>query len=282
MAKIQAVRKSIRIKFIRHAESRNNEIYAEAGKKFHWGAPTFDQKGWIEYVNAHRDADPGLSRRGEEQAEHLGEYLSKVLEKEGSSPTYVITSPMRRTIKTVIPTIRKIINQTDNVHDDDRVRCKILVHAQYFEVEGCHVKNIPEPGMNQKEITEFIYEERVKKENVTMNFVGFQNEESGWYCHGKGVENRAEAENRSTQFYMWLCDWLDEQIKDEAEDIFDAAAVAKMEKAHNRGRRTILIVGHGEFMGYVLRRIVCGFGHSMESYEGIPHRSTFVHFNTGK
>jgi hypothetical protein len=30
----------------------------------------------------------------------------------------------------------------------------------------------------------------------------------------------------------------------------------------------------------VLKRIVAGFGHAVEE-EGVPHRSAFVHYNTG-
>ena len=39
-------------------------------------------------------------------------------------------------------------------------------------------------------------------------------------------------------------------------------------------------VGHGDFMSLVLKRIVAGFGHSVEK-EKVPHRSAFVHNNTG-
>ena len=41
-----------------------------------------------------------------------------------------------------------------------------------------------------------------------------------------------------------------------------------------------MLVGHGDFMSLVLKRIVAGFGHCVEN-DGVPHRSAFVHFNTG-
>jgi N-acetylglutamate synthase-like GNAT family acetyltransferase len=39
-------------------------------------------------------------------------------------------------------------------------------------------------------------------------------------------------------------------------------------------------VGHGDFMSLVLKRVVAGFGHAVEK-DAVPHRSAFVHFNTG-
>lgn len=50
--------------------------------------------------------------------------------------------------------------------------------------------------------------------------------------------------------------------------------------ARTRRRRTAIFVGHGDFMSLVLKRIVAGFGHAVEK-EKVPHRSAFVHFNTG-
>lgn len=47
-----------------------------------------------------------------------------------------------------------------------------------------------------------------------------------------------------------------------------------------RRRRTAVFVGHGDFMSLVLKRIVAGFGHAVEK-EAVPHRSAFVHYNTG-
>ncbi len=72
-------------------------------------------------------------------------------------------------------------------------------------------------------------------------------------------------------------------------DIFDAGVTLpgeENEKDHDklgprtRRRRTAVFVGHGDFMSLVLKRIVAGFGHAVEK-EKVPHRSAFVHFNTG-
>ena len=41
-----------------------------------------------------------------------------------------------------------------------------------------------------------------------------------------------------------------------------------------------LLVGHGDFMSLLLKRIISGFGHYVET-EGVPHRSGMIHFNTG-
>lgn len=50
--------------------------------------------------------------------------------------------------------------------------------------------------------------------------------------------------------------------------------------ARFRRRRMALLVGHADFMSLILKRIVCGYGHSVE-HQGISHRSAFVHANTG-
>lgn len=55
------VRPSIKIWMIRHAESRNNEIYRDARYLYQGGTSQFDQAGWEQYIATHRMADPGLS-----------------------------------------------------------------------------------------------------------------------------------------------------------------------------------------------------------------------------
>ena len=75
----------------------------------------------------------------------------------------------------------------------------------------------------------------------------------------------------------------------EDHDLFDAGILVEgeeQEDEHNkhaqriRRRRTVLAIGHGDFMSSVLKRIVSGFGHSVET-SGMPHRSAFTHYNTG-
>jgi len=100
--------------------------------------------------------------------------------------------------------------------------------------------------------------------------------------------------SRAAKFYVWMMEYLDQQLReaseqDDVRDIFDAGVTLpgeEDERCHDkfaprtRTRRTAVFVGHGDFMSLVLKRIVAGFGHSVEK-EKVPHRSAFVHFNTG-
>ena len=282
MSKIQTIRKSIRLKLIRHAESGNNEVYSDAHRLFHWGSPNFDEVGWLKYVNEHRSADPGLSTLGAKQAEALGEYLSKELENEASTPIFFVVSPMRRAVDTIMPTIRSL-NELKIVDDEHRSnKCEVFVHAHYHEVEGCHLKSKPAPGMNQIELSS-LFERGSSQASENVSFVGFSDvQEEGWYSHGEGAETRIEAEERASKFYLWLCEYLDSQLKVDSDDVFDASVrhINPDGTVKHKKRRTVVMLGHGEFMGYVLKRIIAGFGYSIE-HEGVPHRSAMVHFNTG-
>lgn len=136
-----------------------------------------------------------------------------------------------------------------------------------------------EEGMNPTEI-----EEMLKDSTNDLQFEGFALSDRGWYVHGEGAETRAESEARAAKFYIWLCEHLDQQLYTttlaDNEDVFDAG-VALPEEEHEcehdlhspktRRRRTTLLIGHGDFMSLVLKRIVAGFGHAVE-VEGIPHR----------
>lgn len=272
------VKPSIRLLMIRHAESKNNEVYRKAHSLFKGGTPEFDIKGWNDFVDEHRSSDPGISSTGELQAEKLKEYLVPHLDNQSSHPIRLITSPMRRTLATILPTLQ-------NLKGD----ASIIVNGLYFESEGCHIKDKPLPGMNQAEIKEFLSSATASKPPT---FVGFDEDPTkGWYAHGTGPETRAQSESRAASFYNWLCDYLDLQLQahDIDEDLFDAGVSLDEEHGEHesdklsprlRRRRTAVMIGHGDFMSLVLKRIVSGFGHSIEN-DGVPHRSAFVHFNTG-
>ncbi len=138
-------------------------------------------------------------------------------------------------------------------------------------------------GMNPQEITQLM-----KDATSDLEFTGFPLENRGWYVHGVGAETRSQSEARAAKFYTWLCEHLDEQLygsdAETNDDVFDAG-VALPEEEHEcehdlftpktRKRRTTLLIGHGDFMSLVLKRIVAGFGHVVET-EGIPHR-TYSH-----
>ena len=257
------VRRSIGIRMIRHAESKNNEVYRDARRLFKGGTDEFDTNGWVKYVDENRSHDPSISSTGEIQAEALKTYLVPHLDNQASHPVRIITSPMRRTMETILPTLRELKGDA-----------KIIVNGLYFESEGCHIKDEPLPGMNQHEIKEFLSSATA---STPPEFIGFDEDPSaGWYAYGTGPETRAESEERAVAFYTWLCDYLDLQLQSDDHDLFDAG-VALPGEAHEiesdklsprlRRRRTAVLIGHGDFMSLVLKRIVAGFGHSIGKFK---------------
>jgi N-acetylglutamate synthase-like GNAT family acetyltransferase len=295
------VRPSIALNMIRHAESANNEVYRNAKFLFRAGTDDFDEEGCTQYVNAHRKADPELSTKGFLQAEALADYLVPHLENQASHPVRILCSPMKRTLLTIRPTLERLhrrrkegknrqSNDDDNSTDNNnKPVVHVIVVAFYHETEGCHLKGIPEQGMNPREIREF-FKNCVDDPIKDVDFVGFRDDvDVGWYAHGTGPESRVEAEQRAAKYCLWLSEYLDEQLLVEDQDLFDAGILVDgedQEDEHDkhaqriRRRRTALAVGHGDFMSSVLKRIVSGFGHIVET-EGIPHRSAFAHYNTG-
>jgi broad specificity phosphatase PhoE len=265
---------------IRHAESQNNQVYRDARFLFRGGTPEFDLEGWNTYVDKHRCADPGLSDTGLKQTQHLADFLVPHLLNQSSRPVRVIASPMRRTLETIRPTLERLKNE------GGESVCQVIVNAFYHETEGCHLKDKAVEGMNGEEISARLKDAVAKPSDLQLE--GFPNPKRGWYVKGHGAETRSEAEARAAKFYVWLCEYLDSQLYSNDPDVFDAG-VSLPEEEHEcehdrtspriRRRRTALLIGHGDFMGLLLKRIVAGFGHAVE-VEGIPHRSAFVHFNT--
>ena len=206
---------------------------------------------------------------------------------QASRPVRFVISPMRRTIETILPTLEALNKHKKSKED----ACNVMINGFYHESEGCHTREKVEPGMNAMQIKENLLHP-VGVENAS--FVGFQNgEENGWYSHGTGPETRPESEERAAKFYLWMMEYLDQQLieveEQEVHDIFDAGVTLpgeEHEQCHDRlgprtrRRRTAIFVGHGDFMSLVLKRIVAGFGHAVET-ESVPHRSAFVHYNTG-
>lgn len=279
------VRPSISVRLIRHSESQNNQVYRDARRIYKGGTPEFDLEGWLKYVDDRRTADPGLSDIGSLQAEKLAKYLKPHLINQASRPVRLVVSPMRRTIETILPTLKALDGENDG--ENSNYASEVIINGFYFESEGCHTREVVEPGMNAKEISSILA-------GVKAKFVGFQNgEENGWYSHGKGPETRPESEERAAKFYLWLVEFLDQQLLEAEdqnhEDVFDAGVTLPEEEheldhdkfePRTRRRRTTICVGHGDFMSLVLKRIMAGFGHAVEQ-ESVPHRAAFIHFNTG-
>ncbi len=295
------VRPSIKLYMIRHAESMNNEVYRNARHLFQGGTPNFDLPGWQAYVDQHRTADPTISSTGIQQAHKLKEYLSSHLINQASCPVQIITSPMRRTLDTILPTLHELqLQQGGEKGEEEEKVVDVIVNGLYFESEGCHLLDQPQPGMNQHQIKEILNSSSSSCPIVqNTSFVGFhQDPNLGWYSYGKGPETRSESEVRSAAFYTWLCEYLDEQLMQsttniqnnkETHDIYDAG-VSLAEESHEidhdklskriRKRRTAILIGHGDFMSLCLKRIISGFGFVTEHF-GVPHRTAITHFNTG-
>ena len=275
-----SVRPSIRIRMLRHAESVNNQVYRDARRIYGGGTPDFDLGGWEAYVDEHRSDDPGLSDVGVQQAEKLAEYLVDDLAGTASSPVRIVTSPMRRTLETIRPTLEKLKARNGNGIDigASAPSASCIVNAFYFESEGCHVKEEPRPGMNRHQISDMLVPHALDSSNLAFDGFDPNDDDAGWYAHGTGPETRPESEERAAKFYVWLCEYLDEQLAEasHAADVFDAGV-----DGAPLLRRTVILVGHGDFMALLLKRIIAGFGYTHER-EGVTHRSAFVHWNTGE
>lgn len=276
-----AAKPSIAIRLIRHAESRNNQVYRNARYIYRGGTPDFDEEGWIKYVHSHRSSDPGLSDdKGVLQAEKLAEHLVPHLTQQCSNPKRIIVSPMRRTLESIRPTLQRLESDTEG-------STQVKVHAFYAESEGCHDRGKGKEGLNQEEIAQLLGEGGPPPSSLS--FEAFPEPNRGWWHGQSGAETREASELRAAKFYLWLNEYLDEQLQEAEKDIFDAGVSApgeENEKDHDytgsrqRKRRMVLLVGHGDFMSLVLKRIVAGYGHYVEN-EGVPHRSAFTHHNTG-
>lgn len=256
------VRRSISVRLIRHAESQNNAVVTDAVKLFKAGTPESDLEGLKAYYQKHRQADPDISEIGKKQAQKLAEHLGPQLIDQSVKPVRFVISPMRRTIETILPTLEMLTK-------NERDACDVMIHGFYFETEGCHTNDKPEPGMNAAQINE-----KLLNPVGVMNasYEGFHNgQDNGWYSHAKDAsETRPQSEERAAKFYTWMTEYLDMQLK-EAEE---------QEENGAEGRHSAIFVGHGDFMNLVLKRVTAGFGYSVEK-EGVTHRSAFVHFNTG-
>jgi hypothetical protein len=217
---------------------------------------------------------------------------------QASYPFRILVSPMRRTLLTIKPTLERLqrLRSASGVPTNF---VRVVVVGYYFETEGCHLRGEPEEGMTPRQIRELLKDclaSDTAESHNELQFVGFpEGDDRGWYADGTGPETRAEAEVRAAKYCLWLSEYLDQQLlgvlcdDGRGNDVFDASISiegdndeAEHDKHATRGRRrrTYLAIGHGDFMSTVLKRMVTGFGHYVES-DGIPHRCAFAHFNTG-
>jgi hypothetical protein len=120
--------------------------------------------------------------------------------------------------------------------------------------------------MNQQEIRQ-LFSPTVS----SMSFVGFSEDKNeGWYAHANGPELRQQSEKRASAFFLWLCEYLDSELLSDSHDLFDAGVNYPTEvdefehdklSPRKRKRRVAILVGHGDFMNLILKRIISGFGH---------------------
>jgi phosphohistidine phosphatase SixA len=158
---------SIAFHMIRHAESNNNKVYGDAKDLFREGSSDWDRDAWVQYVDAHRKADPHLSPLGMLQADALADgYLNPSLfEHQASSPVRILCSPMLRTLLTIRPTLERLILTTSTSRKDKKSttsehfqhKVHLTIVSFYYEIEGCHTKGQAEPGMNQNEIQDCLF-----------------------------------------------------------------------------------------------------------------------------
>ena len=86
-------------------------------REYRGGTNDFDEIGWNNYVDTHRQADPDLSDRGHEQATKLADFLVPHVTNQASSPVRIITSPMKRTLQTIRPTLEQLQQQQYGMND---------------------------------------------------------------------------------------------------------------------------------------------------------------------
>ncbi len=260
--------------FIRHAESRNNVLHAEVGKKYNFDPkymPEMEQE-----VAALRSEDADLSQLGYQQAETLGEYLAERLK---GKRVLVVTSPMQRAIKTILPTVKRLGLGPDT----------FACYGHYFE---CGVRPNPKapthpthppthpthPPTNRKGCykNETVYKGTPKQQlEETYQLTTYDVHDDGWYAYSDTRESHAQALLRCESAWLWIHDLLlsgkpshqgggwSKEKRDKEEE----------EEEKKKGPWTLLLVGHGEFMCYLLKKMVGG-GH-LSSALG------FVHGNTG-
>jgi len=315
----RAGKPSIAFHMIRHAESNNNKVYSDANNIFRFGSSDFDKDGFEKYVNTHRKADPRLSPLGVQQADILADgYLNPALfEYQSSSPVRILCSPMLRTLLTIRPTLeRLLLSSSTSRNDSFQQKVHLTIVSFYHEIEGCHTNGRAEPGMNPNEIQDCLFRHILEndrlqidrsdiEEIVTIDFVGFDRPDDGWNENGTGHESLIDAEARAAKYCLWLSDYLDglmynynsSNCNEDAtnDDLFDVGFLLPGEDLEDendkfskrmRRRRTVLSIGHGNFMSVVLKRLVgsyvgCGQGGRLVEQSGLPHRTAFAHYNTG-
>lgn len=168
--------------------------------------------------------------------------------------------------------------------------------------------------MNQNEIQYYLFRHILENDRLqidqshideimTTDFVGFDRpDEGGWYANGKGHETRIDGEASAPKYCLCLSDTLDSLMYNVKsinnnedtttnDNLFDVGLMLpgeELEDEYNkfskrmRRRRTMLAIGHGDFMSIVLKRLVggyvgCGRGGRLVEQLGRQHRTVFIY-----
>jgi broad specificity phosphatase PhoE len=213
---------TLRVVFIRHAESFNNVLNLVSH----------------DYYTQHRMADPPITPLGEEQADAVGVFIAQSRSGLLQHISEILISPTIRTLQTAKPIVARMPG------------VKAHVDVDIFEVGGVYLANrstgqpVGEPGLTRVLMSEYGYE---LPDSVA---------ETGWYAHD---DETAERHKES-----------------KAEGAARAAKVAESLRSTAAGlheRKTIAMVSHGDFIGYVLSHLLGG--------QGSHSKPAFKVYNTG-
>lgn len=230
--------------FIRHAESRNNVLHAEVGAKYNFDPKYLKQME--KEVASLRSEDADLSDKGHAQAELLGEHLEERLR---GRRVLVVSSPMQRAIKTILPAVTRLGLGPE----------AFACYGRYFEVGGCYLQDNVFKGTTRAEL-EGKYRLRC-----------FDVHEDGWYAYTTEREGHAQALLRCELAWLWIHDLLMTGVPSDG-----TTREGWGEGGGGGGRKydTIVLVGHGEFMHYIMKKIVGGG--ALSSALGFMHGNTAI------
>lgn len=200
---------------LRHAESFNNCIYEEIRAEF---GSDVDEDTLLFEEAKRRDADCGLSKRGERQVDMLHKHLVSQPNAFAVAPTdlKVMTSPMRRCLLT-----SKAIA--------DALRVPVEVHGNMYESTGCYKtlvdgSTVGIPGSTATEI-----------ETAFPGYKCMPGMESGWYkgtCKETDAEFDARAMDIVNHLWSLLC------------------------KGSSRGFKGVVIVVHGNVISAIINGLL--------------------------
>ncbi len=224
---------------VRHAESANNYLAEQL----------YQQNQSYEGFRERRAADPPLTRRGEEQAAVLADYLSshppkiqpiRLPDDLSQHPiTEIVTSPMRRALQTTAP-VSAALGIPAQVWVD------IHEHGGMFDNSGPNGQLVPHSGLTRSQIQELLPGAILPPE-VT---------EEGWWFQ-EGEEDMAGCFARAFRV---------------AERLYEMAREEAGRQEAGQEERTLLMVTHGTFLGALFKAL----------FHNAPANHFFVnHFNTG-